>query len=104
MARPGRESGGEVKEKPRTRTKKPQLFHVILYNDDYTTMEFVVHVLEAVFQKGPEEAFRIMMDVHRRGRGVCGAFTFEIAETKVATIHEMARSEGFPLRAGVEEA
>jgi ATP-dependent Clp protease adaptor protein ClpS len=104
VARPGRESGGEVKEKPRTRTRKPQLFHVILYNDDYTTMEFVVHVLEAVFQKGPEEAFRIMMDVHRRGRGVCGAFTYEIAETKVGTVHEMARTEGFPLRAGVEEA
>ena len=104
MARPGRESGGEVKEKPRTRTKKPQLFHVILYNDDYTTMEFVVHVLETVFQKDTEEAFRIMMDVHRRGRGVCGAFTYEIAETKVATVHEMARTEGFPLRAGVEEA
>ena len=104
MARPGRESGGEVKEKPKTKTRKPQLFRVILYNDDYTTTEFVVQVLEAVFQKGPEEAFRIMMDVHRRGRGVCGAYTYEIAETKVATVHEMARGEGFPLRAGVEEA
>jgi len=104
MARPGREGGGDVKEKPQSRTKKPQLFHVILYNDDYTTMEFVVHVLEAVFQKGPPEAFRIMLDVHRRGRGVCGAYTFEIAESKVATVHEMARAEGFPLRAGLEEA
>jgi len=81
MARPDRESGGEVKEKPKSKIRKPQLFHVILYNDDYTTMEFVIHVLQTVFQKGPAEAFRIMIDVHRRGRGVCGAYTFEIAET-----------------------
>jgi ATP-dependent Clp protease adaptor protein ClpS len=104
MAGGERKSGGEVKERPQAKTRKPQLFHVILYNDDYTTMEFVVHVLEEVFQKGPAEAFRIMVDVHQRGRGVCGAYTHEIAETKVATVHEMARSEGFPLRAGVEEA
>jgi ATP-dependent Clp protease adaptor protein ClpS len=97
-------TGGEVLEKPKERTKRPQLFHVVLYNDDYTTMEFVVHVLEAVFQKGTEEAFRIMLDVHRRGRGVCGAYTYEVAETKVTTVHDMARKEGFPLRAGLEEA
>ncbi len=104
MARPGPEGGGEVLEKPKVKTRKPQLFHVILYNDDYTTMEFVVYVLQTVFQKGPAQAFRIMMDVHRRGRGVCGAYSYEIAETKVATVHEMARAEGFPLRAGLEEA
>jgi ATP-dependent Clp protease adaptor protein ClpS len=104
MAKPGPEAGGEVLEKPKERTKRPQLFHVILYNDDYTTMEFVVHVLEAVFQKPTEDAFRIMLDVHRRGRGVCGAYTYEVAETKVTTVHEMARKEGFPLRAGLEEA
>ncbi len=95
MARPGRESGGEVKEKRKDKIREPQLYNVILYNDDYTTMEFVEHAAEA---------FRIMIDVHRRGRGVCGAYTYEIAETKVATVHEMARGEGFPLRAGVEEA
>lgn len=104
MARPGPEGGGEVLEKPKPRTKKPQLYHVILYNDDYTTMEFVVHVLETVFGKGPEEAIRVMLDVHMRGRGVCGSYTYEVAETKVATVHELARQEGFPLRAGVEEA
>ena len=104
MAKSGPQTGGEVLEKPKERTKRPQLFHVILYNDDYTTMEFVVHVLEAVFQKGTEEAFRIMLDVHQRGRGVCGAYTYEVAETKVTTVHEMARKEGFPLRAGLEEA
>jgi ATP-dependent Clp protease adaptor protein ClpS len=104
MARPGPEGGGEVREKPKSKTKRPKLFHVVLYNDDYTTMEFVVHVLESVFDKGPAEAYRIMMEVHVRGRGVCGAYTFEVAETKVQTVHDLARAEGFPLRAGIEEA
>jgi ATP-dependent Clp protease adaptor protein ClpS len=104
MARPGRESGGEVKEKPKSKVRKPQLFNVVLYNDDYTTTDFVEYVLQTVFEKGPAEAFGIMMDVHRRGRGICGTYTYEIAETKVATVHAMARGEGFPLRAGVEEA
>jgi ATP-dependent Clp protease adaptor protein ClpS len=104
MARPDRESGSEVVEKPRKKTKRPELFNVVLYNDDYTTMEFVVHILETVFDKGPAEAYRVMMEVHIGGRGLCGAFTWEIAETKVATVHELARSEGYPLRAGIEEA
>ena len=104
MAKIGPRTDGEVLEKPKPRTKRPQLFHVVLYNDDYTTMEFVVFVLEAVFQKPPGEAYRIMLDVHRRGRGVCGAYTYEVAETKVTTVHDMARKEGYPLRAGVEEA
>jgi ATP-dependent Clp protease adaptor protein ClpS len=104
VARPGKDAGGEVVEKPKSATKRPQLFHVVLINDDYTTMEFVVHVLEAVFDKGPAEAYRIMMQVHTQGRGVCGAYTFEVAETKVATVHDLAQAEGFPLRAGIEEA
>ena len=104
VARPGKGTGGEVKEKPKAVKKRPQLFHVVLINDDYTTMEFVVHVLESIFDKGPAEAYRIMMEVHIQGRGVCGAYTYEVAETKVETVHEMARTEGFPLRAGIEEA
>jgi len=104
MARPRPEGGGEVLEKPKSRQKRPQLFHVLLYNDDYTTMEFVVRVLESIFDKGPAEAYRIMMEVHTKGRGVCGAYTHEVAETKVVTVHELARGEGFPLRAGIEEA
>jgi ATP-dependent Clp protease adaptor protein ClpS len=104
VAGPGEKTGGEVAEKPKAVTKRPQLFHVVLINDDYTTMEFVVHVLEAIFDKGPAEAYRIMMEVHTQGRGICGAYTYEVAETKVATVHEMARTEGFPLRAGIEEA
>jgi ATP-dependent Clp protease adaptor protein ClpS len=104
VSSPGKNAGGEVAEKPKAVTKRPQLFHVVLINDDYTTMEFVVHVLEAVFDKGPAEAYRIMMEVHTGGRGVCGAYTYEVAETKVETVHDMARLEGFPLRAGIEEA
>ncbi len=103
MARLGPEGGGEVVEKPKSKTKRPQLYNVVLYNDDYTTMEFVLHVLESIFDKGPAEAYRVMMEVHTSGRGLCGAYTWEIAETKVATVHEQARSEGFPLRAGIEE-
>jgi ATP-dependent Clp protease adaptor protein ClpS len=104
VARPGKDAGGEVVEKTKAVTKRPRLFHVVLMNDDYTTMEFVVHVLEGVFDKGPAEAYRIMMEVHTHGRGLCGAYTHEVAETKVETVHEMARTEGFPLRAGIEEA
>jgi ATP-dependent Clp protease adaptor protein ClpS len=99
----GAQHGGEVVEKPKSVTKRPQLFHVVLINDDYTTMEFVIQVLESIFDKGPAEAYRIMMEVHTQGRGVCGAYTYEVAETKVATVHDMARTEGFPLRAGIEE-
>jgi ATP-dependent Clp protease adaptor protein ClpS len=97
------EAGGEVLERTRTRAKPPQLFKVVLHNDDYTTMEFVVRVLETVFNKPTAEAFRIMLQVHTQGRGICGAYTWEIAETKVGAVHELARSEGFPLRASMEE-
>ena len=100
----GSQTGGEVLEKPETKTKKPELFKVILLNDDYTTMEFVVHVLQTVFNKTPPDAYRIMMQVHLEGKGICGAYTYEIAETKVETVHELAQENGFPLRADLEEA
>lgn len=94
---------GEVLEKTRQDTKEPTLFKVILHNDDYTTMEFVVQVLESIFLKSPAEAFRIMMHVHTRGRGMCGVYPFEIAETKASAVHGLARERGFPLRASLEE-
>jgi ATP-dependent Clp protease adaptor protein ClpS len=104
VAEPERQGGSEVVEKPKSVTKRPQLYHVVLINDDYTTMEFVVRTLEEIFDKRPAEAYRIMMEVHTHGRGICGAYTFEVAETKVAAVHDLARAEGFPLRAGIEEA
>jgi ATP-dependent Clp protease adaptor protein ClpS len=104
VAGPRRRGDAELKEKPEAVTRRPRLFHVVLINDDYTTMEFVVRTLEEIFDKGPAEAYRIMMEVHQSGRGVCGAYTFEVAETKVAAVHDSARAEGFPLRAGIEEA
>ena len=80
------------------------MFHAVLHNDDYTTMEFVVKILESVFHKPEPDAFRIMMQVHLEGKGICGAYTYEEAETKVATVHDLAQAAGFPLRATVEEA
>ncbi len=100
----GARPGGEVAEKVRPRTRKPQLYRVILHNDDYTTMQFVIEVLESIFHKSPAEAYRIMMHVHTRGHGECGAFTYEVAETKVGLVHDSAREQGFPLRASLEEA
>ena len=93
-----------VLEKTKAETREPDLFSVLLLNDDYTTMDFVVQVLESVFNKGPAEAFRIMMQVHTQGQGLCGVFPWDIAETKVATTHELARERGFPLRAVIEKA
>lgn len=84
-------------------TREPRRFKVLLHNDDYTTMDFVVHVLKTVFQKSDEEAMRIMLAVHKKGLGLCGVFTAEVAETKVDTVHTMAKSAGYPLRASLEE-
>ena len=95
---------GQVLEKTRPKTERPPLYKVILHNDDYTTMQFVVEILESVFQKSPAEAYRIMLKVHMEGHGVCGAYPYEVAETKVALVHDRAREHGFPLRASMEEA
>jgi ATP-dependent Clp protease adaptor protein ClpS len=104
MADADRKTGGEVLEKTRPRTRQPTLFNVLLHNDDYTTMQFVVDVLETIFHKSPAEAFRVMMHVHTRGKGLCGAYPYEVAETKVSQVHDHARAQGFPLRASMEEA
>jgi ATP-dependent Clp protease adaptor protein ClpS len=95
--------GDDVLERTREEVREPQLFKVLLLNDDYTTMDFVVHVLESVFLKSPAEAFRIMMHVHTQGKGLCGLYPHDIAETKVAAVHDLAQENGFPLRAAMEQ-
>lgn len=84
-------------------TREPKRYKVLLLNDDYTTMDFVVNVLRRVFRKSEPEALRIMLAVHKQGQGLCGIYTAEVAETKVDTVHTMAKAAGFPLRASLEE-
>ena len=102
MPGPDRQTSGEVLERTRQETKKPELYKVLLLNDDYTTMDFVIEVLESIFHKQPAEAHRIMMMVHTQGKGLCGVYPFEVAETKVASVIDRARENGFPLRAAME--
>jgi ATP-dependent Clp protease adaptor protein ClpS len=104
MAGESHQTGEAVKERVEPKQKDPTQYKVVLLNDDYTTMEFVVHVLESVFQKSPAEAYRVMMAVHLQGKGVAGIYPWEVAETKVETVTTMARDAGFPLRAMTEEA
>lgn len=100
----GPEARDAVVTKTRDIASEPPMYKLLLHNDDYTTMEFVVEVLMGVCHKSLEEATQIMMSVHRTGSGVCGVYTYEIAETKSETIHEMARDRGFPLKSSIEEA
>ena len=86
-----------------TKTKKPSLYKVLILNDDYTPMEFVVHVLERFFGKGREEATRIMLHVHQKGVGICGVYTFEVAETKVTQVMDFARNNLHPLQCTMEK-
>jgi ATP-dependent Clp protease adaptor protein ClpS len=101
IGRDDRQTGVVVKSKPKT--KKPSMYKVLLLNDDYTPMEFVVHVLERFFNKSREEAERIMMHVHRRGVGVCGVYTYEVAETKVTQVIDFARRNEHPLQCTLEK-
>ena len=91
-----------ILERPEQRVKEPEQFRVMLHNDDYTTMDFVMEVLEEIFQKSPAESYRIMMKVHLEGHGVAGVYPHEVAETKVDTVLERARQHGFPLQASLE--
>ena len=102
MSGTDRQTGEGVLERTRQETKRPELYKVFLLNDDYTTMDFVVEVLETIFNKAPAEAYRIMMLVHTQGRGLCGVYPHEIAETKVETVVTRARESGFPLKAAME--
>ncbi|MFQ5667390.1 MAG: ATP-dependent Clp protease adapter ClpS [Candidatus Binatia bacterium] len=96
----------DVATAPRTahRLKKPKLYKVLLHNDDYTTMEFVVFVLISVFNRTETEAVQIMLHVHKNGIGVAGVYPFEVAETRVAQVEGLAREHEFPLRCSMEEA
>lgn len=98
----GRDGTGVV-TKTRQKTKKPSLYKVLLLNDDYTPMEFVVHVLERFFNKGREDATRIMLHVHQKGVGVCGVYTYEVAETKVTQVMDFARQHQHPLQCTMEK-
>ncbi len=106
---PGREGGDEgdgrtgVVIETRPKTKRPRLFKVLLLNDDYTPMEFVVHVLERFFGKDMEEATEIMLHVHHKGVGICGVYTYEVAETKVTQVTDFSRKHQHPLQCTMEK-
>jgi ATP-dependent Clp protease adaptor protein ClpS len=103
MPRPDFEQDEAVATESETRLEKPPLYKVLIHNDDYTTMEFVVFVLQKVFQHEEAEAVRIMLQVHVQGKGVAGVYTYEIAETKVAEVEALAHAREFPLLCTVEE-
>ncbi len=96
--------GGLALQEAKPRLKRPPLYQVILVNDDYTPMEFVVHILESFFARDRETATRIMLEVHTRGKGVCGIYTHEIAETKVSQVNSYAREHQHPLLCTMEKS
>lgn len=98
---PQRDEGVATATRPKV--ARPPRYKVILYNDDYTPMEFVVAVLEQIFKKGPSEATAIMLAIHNAGLGVAGVYVLDVAETKVAQVHGAAEQRGYPLRSGVEK-
>ncbi len=97
----GPQTGVVIKTRPKT--KRPAMYKVLMLNDDYTPMEFVVHVLERFFSKNREEATRIMLHVHQRGVGVCGVYTYEVAEAKVTQVMDLARQNQHPLQCTIEK-
>jgi ATP-dependent Clp protease adaptor protein ClpS len=94
---------GDAEADPDTVLQEPKMYRVILHNDHYTTMDFVIEVLMKVFHKPTAEAVKIMLDVHRKGTGMCGIYTLDIASTKVSRVHQMARLMEFPLKCSLEE-
>ena len=103
MTRFDSETEQETTTRTRDDVQEPSMYRVLLHNDDYTSMEFVVQILMTVFRKSAGEATRIMLNVHQEGIGICGVYPFEIAETKVETVHRVARDNGFPLKCTMEE-
>lgn len=104
MAGADRESEGSVITEKKQQTKRPSMYKVLLHNDDYTTMDFVVMVLETVFHKSAEEATLIMLNVHEQGLGVAGVYPRDVAETKVIMVHDLARKNEYPLKCSLEKA
>ncbi|MDH5298433.1 MAG: ATP-dependent Clp protease adapter ClpS [Desulfobulbaceae bacterium] len=104
MSVPSRQAEGEVLSDLRQQLQEPPLYKVLLHNDDYTSMEFVVMVLETIFHKTTAEATRIMMNVHRQGVGIAGIYTRDIAETKMHMVMDLARQNDFPLKSSIERA
>ena len=100
---PGR-GGGLLLEEARPELARPSLYKVVILNDDYTPLDFVVHVLKSFFAMSDDQATRVMLHVHTRGRGVAGIYTYEIAETKVALVNDFAREHEHPLQSTLEEA
>ena len=103
----GGDGGGDFEDgvavKTRIRTQKPSMYKVLMLNDDYTPMEFVIQILEQVFSKNQDEATQIMLHVHQKGVGICGVFTYEVAETKVNQTMDMARKHQHPLQCTIEK-
>lgn len=103
MAKSEGQGGVETVTREKVSTREPKLYKVILLNDDFTSMDFVVAILESIFRKSPSEAVQIMLQVHNQGQGICGVYAKQIAEAKVELVHKRAREEGYPLRCTFEE-
>ncbi len=97
------ERKGSTATKERSKVREPSLYKVLLHNDDYTSMEFVVAILEKIFRKSTSEASKIMLNVHQEGVGIAGIYTREICETKMAVVHDLARQSEYPLRCTIEK-
>ena len=93
---------GDVKNDHEIR--EPKMYRVILHNDDYSTMDFVIEVIISIFHKPAADATRIMLDVHTKGKGICGVYSYDIAATRVARVHQLAKKRQFPLKCSIEEA
>ncbi|MCX5770595.1 MAG: ATP-dependent Clp protease adaptor ClpS [Candidatus Hydrogenedentes bacterium] len=102
VTNPAKPAAAKPRQAPHRQVDPPPRFRVLLHNNHYTTMDFVVYVLESVFQKAHYDAVRIMLAVHKKGIGLCGIFCAEVAETKVTTVRKLARNNGYPLRCSME--
>ena len=103
MAKDKTTSREDILTREREKLQEPHLYKVLLHNDDYTSMDFVVMILETIFHKTTDEATRIMLNVHHQGQGIAGVYTREIGETKVASVHRMARKNQYPLKCSLEQ-